>query len=72
MIVSNQQKDVSYFKEYPCYSRSTHLSQKRQQSFVHATYIHFNHNTYPKHSLPKHFIDKYQSPHQMYWLEWTL
>ncbi len=67
MIVENHQKDVSYFKEYPCYSATTHLSDHREKEFANITFVHFTRNTSPKNPFPKYFIDKYQSPHQMYW-----
>lgn len=40
--------------------------------FANVTLVQFSNQTSPKRDLPKYFIDKYQAPHKMYWLEWRM
>jgi len=40
--------------------------------FANVTLVQFSNQTSPKRDLPKYFIDKCQSPHKMYWLEWRM
>lgn len=51
---------------------TTHLSQHRELEFAHVTLVRFSNKTAPKCDLPKFYIDKYQAPQQMYWLEWRM